>query len=62
MEPAAVAMPMDQDRLSAGTMRAKPAMTMPKEAPASPSPISRPALTYSIRWVSATDIRARPSA
>ncbi len=62
MLPAAVAIPMAQERRSGGTRRARAAMTMVNEPPAKPSPTSTPALKVICTGVAATAMHAPPSA
>ncbi len=59
-EPAAVARPIDHERLSSGTSRAKAARTIVNEPPASPSPSSTPPVSASEVPLVVCDISARP--
>ena len=62
MLPAAVAMPMAQERRSGGTRRASAAMTMVNEPPARPSPTSTPPVSVICNGVDATAMSATPTA
>ena len=61
-EPAAVARPIDHDRRSSGTSRAKAASTIVNEPPARPRPSSTPPVMASAPALVLTAISAVPSA
>ncbi len=61
-DPAAVARPIDHDRLSSGTSRANAASTIVKEPPASPSPSRTPPVSAKADPLVLCAISATPAA